>query len=190
MASPCSQVFGKLAGETAIVPLPRSAGPDRNWYAVYTIPRNERTVARYLGLRQIESFLPTCETMRRWKNRHYARVVQALFPTYVFVKIYPAERGIVLGSPGVLSIVGNRRGPSPLPDREIEFLRSAFSQQKIEPYRGLVIGRKVRIRSGLMQGVEGTLVRKQGTMRFVLTLELINQHASIEVAADDLELVH
>jgi hypothetical protein len=45
----------------------------------------------------------------------------------------------------------------------------------------------VRIRSGVMQGVQGTLVRKSGGMRFVLTLELINQHAAIQVDADDLE---
>jgi hypothetical protein len=45
----------------------------------------------------------------------------------------------------------------------------------------------VRIKSGVMQGVQGILVRKGGSMRFVLTLELINQHASIQVDAEDLE---
>jgi hypothetical protein len=40
-----------------------------------------------------------------------------------------------------------------------------------------------------MQGVEGTLVRKQSTLRFVLTLTLINQHAAVEVDADTLESV-
>jgi hypothetical protein len=32
-------------------------------------------------------------------------------------------------------------------------------------------------------------VRKSNGMRFVLTLELINQHAAIEVNAEDLELM-
>jgi hypothetical protein len=40
-----------------------------------------------------------------------------------------------------------------------------------------------------MQGLEGTLVRKDSSLRFVLTLELINQHAAIEVAADELEAI-
>jgi hypothetical protein len=40
-----------------------------------------------------------------------------------------------------------------------------------------------------MQGVCGVLVRKKNSLRFVLTLELINQHAAVEVAADQLEVV-
>jgi hypothetical protein len=38
-----------------------------------------------------------------------------------------------------------------------------------------------------MQGLQGTLVRKQNSMRFVLTVELISQHAAIQVDAEDLE---
>jgi hypothetical protein len=57
----------------------------------------------------------------------------------------------------------------------------------IESFHELVIGERVRIRSGVMSGVEGTLVRKGESMRFVLTLDLINQHAAIQVDADSLE---
>jgi hypothetical protein len=40
-----------------------------------------------------------------------------------------------------------------------------------------------------MQGLQGTLVGKRGSTRFVLTLELINQHAAIQVDAEDLESI-
>jgi hypothetical protein len=83
--------------------------------------------------------------------------------------------------------VGKKREYLPLPDSEIEFLRSGVCRQRIEPYRELVLGERVRIKSGIMQGVQGTLVRKGDSMRFVLTLELINQHAAIQVDAEDLE---
>ena len=59
----------------------------------------------------------------------------------------------------------------------------------MEVYRDLIVGEKVRIKSGPMQGVLGTLVRKSDSLRFVLTLELINQHAAVEVAANELEPV-
>jgi hypothetical protein len=39
----------------------------------------------------------------------------------------------------------------------------------------------------MMQGIEGTLVRRSGIDRFVLTLKLINQHAAVQVDAADLE---
>jgi hypothetical protein len=40
-----------------------------------------------------------------------------------------------------------------------------------------------------MQGIQGTLVRKNNSLRFVITIELINQNASVEVNAKELELV-
>ena len=159
----------------------------RNWFAVFTVPQNEKSVVKHLSLREVESFLPTYETVRVWKNRQRMKIVLPLFPSYLFVHINSRERTKVLQSPGVLHIVGNGRKHIPLPDAEIEFLRSGLCRQRIEPYHELVVGEKVRIKGGVMQGVCGTLVRKGSGVRFVLTLELINQHAAVEVDAEDLE---
>jgi transcription antitermination factor NusG len=160
---------------------------DRNWYAVYTVPQHEKSAKKQLDVREIESFLPTYETVRIWKNRQRMKLTLPLFPTYLFVHINFRERVRVLQSPGVLQIVGNSREYVPLSNAEIEFLRSDYCRQRIEPYCDLVIGKKVRVRSGVMQGLQGTLVRKGDNMRFVLTIELINQHAAVEVDAPDLE---
>ncbi len=161
----------------------------RNWYAVFTIPQNEKSVVRHLDLRNVESFLPCYETIRLWKNRQRAKVILPLFPTYLFVHIKHHERGKVLQAPGVLQIVGNGRDAIPLPDHEVELLRSGVTHKKIEPYRKLVVGDKVRLKCGIMQGVQGLLVRKNDSLRFVFTVELINQSASMEVDAADLEPV-
>ena len=166
---------------------PDQTNSDTNWYAVYTAPQHEKSALKQLAIREIELFLPTYETVRVWKNRQRVKLVLPVFPTYLFVHIKPGERVKVLQSPGVLHIVGNRREPLPLPYLEIESLRSGFYRQRIEPYRELVIGEKVRIKSGVMQGVCGTLVRKDSGTRFVLTLELINQHAAVQVGAEELE---
>jgi transcription antitermination factor NusG len=114
------------------------------------------------------------------------KLILPLFPTYLFVHINLRERAKVLQSSGVLQIVGNR-GCAYIPDSDVEFLRSGFCRQQIEPYGDLVIGERVRIKIGVMQGLQGTLVRKQNSMRFVLTVELISQHAAIQVDAEDLE---
>jgi transcription antitermination factor NusG len=183
-----SQMFDHIAAHA----MPQAAeyqipGSMRTWFAVFTAPQNERSVARHLDLRQVESFLPTCESTRIWKNRQRVKITQPLFPTYLFARIQISERSKILRTPGVLRIVGNSQGPIPIPASEIEFLRSDFCRQRIEPYRELVVGEKVRIKSGSMQGVQGILVRKKSSLRFVLTLQLINQHAAVEVAADELE---
>jgi transcription antitermination factor NusG len=178
------QTFG---GQVSQNPAIMGPARDRNWYAVYTVPQHEKSALKQLDMREIESFLPTYETVRVWKNRQRMKLILPLFPTYLFVHINSRERAKVLQSPGVLQIVGNSRESVSLPDSEVEFLRSDFSRQRIEPYRDLVIGEKVRIKSGVMQGLLGTLVRKSNSLRFVLTLELINQHAAIQVDAEDLE---
>jgi transcription antitermination factor NusG len=166
-----------------------SAVIDRHWYAVFAVPQHEKSVVKHLDLRQIESFLPTYEAFRIWKNRQRMKIVLPLFPNYLFVHINYRERVKVLQSPGVLQIVGNHREHVSLADSEVEFLRSRCYEKQIEPYCNLVVGEKFRIKSGPMQGVQGTLVRGNSSMRFVLTVELINQHAAIEVDAKDLEPV-
>ena len=182
------QATGQTFGDQAAMnPAIMGTARDRNWYAVYTVPQHEKSALKQLDLREVESFLPVYETVRVWKNRQRMKLILPLFPTYLFVHINSRERAKVLQSPGVLQIVGNSREGVPLPDSEVEFLRSGFCRQRIEPYRELVIGERVRIKSGVMQGLQGTLVRKSNSMRFVLTLELINQHAAIQVDAEDLE---
>lgn len=159
------------------------------WYALYTMPQSEQSVRRMLDIRQIESFYPTFEVQRVWKNRQRVKIQRPLFPSYVFIHIHPGQRAIALSATNALSIVGNRQGPAHIPDREIEFLRSDFCRNRVEPYFDLVIGTRVRIRYGPMEGLEGTLVQKRNGLRFVLSVAMINQHAAVEVQADELEAV-
>jgi transcription antitermination factor NusG len=162
---------------------------ERRWFAVFTVPQNEKSVVRHLGLRDIESFLPAYETVRVWKNRQRVKTILPLFPTYLFVHIDSRERVRVLESPGVLQIVGNGREGVQVADAEIETLRAGVTARLVEPYRDLVVGERVRVKSGILQGVEGTLVRRSGGDRFVLSFESINQHAAIQVGAENLEPV-
>lgn len=158
------------------------------WCAVFTAPRSEKCVAQRLEQRAIESFLPLYQVMRTWKNRQRVRVSLPLFPGYVFVRIDRQRRSAVLQTPGVIYVVGSHQ-QAEIPDSEICLLREGFAHSKVEPYCDLVVGERVRIRSGVMQGVEGVLVRKQDRLRFVLTVNMINQSAAIEVNAEDLEMV-
>ena len=160
-----------------------------NWFAVYTNSHHEKRVAWQLGERQIQSFLPLYATRHRWRNRCEMNLELPLFPNYVFVRIEPRERVRVLQVPGVLSLVGFGRILAPLPDFEIEALRSGLGQRRIEPHPYLVIGERVRIKAGAMTGMEGVLVRRKNNFRVVLALDVILQCVAVEVDADDLEPV-
>jgi transcription antitermination factor NusG len=160
------------------------------WFAAYTTPRHEKHAATMLTERGIETFLPLYRTARQWKKSCPVVLELPLFPTYVFVRIARNARGTVLGTPGVLSIVGSTKEPWPLPEFEIEALRQGIRTRKVEPHPYLKVGEKVRIKSGVMAGVEGILIRKKNEFRVVLSLDAIMQSVALEVDADDLEPAH
>jgi transcription antitermination factor NusG len=159
------------------------------WYAAFTMPQSERSVVRHLELHHLESFLPVFEELHVWKNRQKKTIVKPLFPSYVFVRVGRTERKLVYRIPGVLRLVGNTHGPIPIPRSEMVVLKSAATIKRLEPFTDLVVGERVRIASGPMQGVEGTLVRKKNDLRFVLSVSLIHQHAALEVGMEDVEPV-
>jgi transcription antitermination factor NusG len=163
-----------------------SVGTSPRWFALYTTSRHEKHVAEVLVQRGIDTFLPLYRTTRRWKKSLPVVLELPLFPTYVFARIAREARGIALGIPGVLSIVGSAREPWPLPDLEIEALRSGLLERKVEPHSYLTVGERVRIKSGVMAGVEGILVRKKNDFRVVLTLNTIMRSVAVEVDACDI----
>jgi transcription antitermination factor NusG len=168
---------------------PFCADPETSprWFALYTTPRHEKHVSEILAQRQIETFLPLYRTTRRWKKSRPVDLELPLFPTYVFVRIAQGARGAVLGMPGVVSIVGSAREPWPVPDPDIEAIRLGLQMGKIEPHPYLTVGERVRIKAGVMTGVEGVLVRKKNALRVVLSLDTIMRSVALEVDADDIE---
>jgi transcription antitermination factor NusG len=159
------------------------------WFAAYTTPRHEKHVSKLLFDKQVETFLPLYRTARQWKKSSPKVLELPLFPTYVFVRTDSHLRGSILSTPGVLAIVGSSKEPWPLPDVEIEALRRSMQTHKVEPHPYLKMGERVRVKSGVMTGVEGILVRKKNEFRVVLSLDAIMQSVAVEVDADDLEPV-
>jgi len=143
----------------------------------------KKSVAQHLLRQAIQVFLPTWEKICVWKNRQKVKVTLPLFPNYIFVRILYKEKVQVLRTPGVLQIVGNHSGPLTISDSEIALLQHGLNGRKMEPYPDLVEGELVTISSGTMRGLTGTLVRRKNETRFVLSVDLINQKASIEIDA-------
>jgi transcription antitermination factor NusG len=157
------------------------------WYAAYTLANHERRVAEQLDQKSIEQFVPLYDSVRRWKDRRMQLQV-ALFPGYVFVRIPLEARLQVLQVRSVVRLVGFNGWPAALPDNEIETLRCALALRlRVEPHPYLSIGRRVRMRSGPLQGIEGILVKRKSDFRVVLSIELIMRSIAAEVDVADLE---
>ena len=173
---------GRAKFEQTALSLDREA-----WFAVFTSSHHEKKVSHRFLEQQIENFLPLYSEIHHWTNRRKVTVQLPLFPNYVFVRIDRRQRGQVLQVPGVLAIVGRGYEPTPLPDFEIESLRSGLHLRKFEPHPSLEVGTRVRIRVGPLEGMEGFLVRKKNNLRVVLTVPLIDKSVAVEVDAGDIE---
>jgi transcription antitermination factor NusG len=160
-----------------------------HWYVAHTSANHEKRVTQQLHERSVENFLPLYDSVRRWKDRRM-KLQLPLFPGYVFVRLPLRERLKVLQVPGVARLISFNGQPAALPDKEIEALRTGLAAQlRTEPHPYLTVGRRVRVKSGPLEGVEGILIRKKNACRVVVSLDLIMKSASVEVDASDLERI-
>lgn len=181
---------GHLAGESKHgESVPSAACQAPRWYAACTRSRHERRVVERLARDSVEAFTPIYETVRRWKNGWH-RVQVPLFSGYAFVRIALRDRLHILRVPGVVRLIGFHGMPVPLPDGEIERLRRLLtSGTRVEPHPFLTVGRRVRVTAGPLAGNEGILVRRRGTLRVILSIDLIQRSILVEVEANSIEPV-
>jgi transcription antitermination factor NusG len=187
MLNECSS--NDFAGATQMVFSPDLEPSVPRWYAAYTWSRHEKSVAKQLEERRMESFLPLYRSWHRWKDRRQ-QVDLPLFPSYVFVYMALTERVRVLELPGVAALVTFQGRPAALPTAEIEGLRRGLEREiYAEPHPFLRIGHKVRVRGGPLAGTEGILVRKKDKLRMVISLEVLMRSIAVEVDAADIAAV-
>jgi transcription antitermination factor NusG len=158
------------------------------WYAASTRSNHEKTVASQLVARGVEHFLPTYTSVRRWKDRRVTLQLP-LFPGYIFVHMALADRMAVVTVPGVARLVGFDGTPVALPEQEITTLRTSLAKGfQAAPHPYLVVGRRVRVKSGALAGLSGILMRHKGNFRVVVSIDLLRQAAAVEVPCEDLEI--
>lgn len=158
-----------------------------HWYAAYSRANHEKRVADQLASRGVENFLPQYESLRKWKDRR-VKLELPLFPGYVFVKMALRDRLPVLQIPGVVRLVGFGGRPVAMPEEEVARIRDFLNKGcRAEPYPFLTVGRRIRIMSGPLAGLEGVLKRHKGRHRVVLSIEMIERSVVVDADASDLE---
>lgn len=150
------------------------------WYAIRVRQRIQFDVDRLLQAKGIESYFPFVIESHRWSDRS-RKVRVALFQGYSFVRIAwrKAEMLTVLRTPGVIGFVPANGTRAPIRSGEIEAVRKAADTEGCAPCLDLVQGRKVRVRGGCLDGVEGTIVRSERGERLVISVGHIERSVSV-----------
>ena len=176
MAGACPNPLLIGAGEVTDSP----ADP---WFAVQVWAGREKMTSLLLRQKGHETFLPCYKCKRRWSDR-IQQIEIALFAGYLFCRLDPDAITPVITTPGVLRVLGTGRNPTPVSESEVDSIKNLVASgvtPEYSPY--LVSGRRVRILSGPLSGVEGILLRVKKSNRLVVSVTLLQRSVSVEVEA-------
>jgi transcriptional antiterminator RfaH len=161
------------------------------WYCARTKPKHEHiaaaNVGKYLGL---EVFHPRLR-MERATRRGVMRVVEPLFPCYIFIRCILENRlDEIRHVTGISSLVHFGRKIPAVPDSAIEELKQCFeSEQPMIVQDGVVPGAEVTIVEGAFFGFSGMVVRALSAgQRVQILLDFLGRVTLTEVDRKSLKL--
>jgi len=156
-----------------------------HWYALYTKPRHEFRVNDQLLTNNFNTYLPVLKELRQWHDRK-KRINSPLFPGYLFIRCQMDKINYynILNIKGIVYVVGNKwPSLSKIPDNQISSMKLTLeSKLPVNVISSLKKGDHIYIKSGVLQGVVGTLVRKNNSrMCIVIMINTLNKGLQIEV---------
>jgi transcription antitermination factor NusG len=158
-----------------------------HWHIAYTLPRHEKAIALRLKVEEIPCYVPLYSETRTWKKRG-VKLELPLFPCYVFAKTLPENRTRLLSAPGVIRLLTVSGAPLVFPDEEMDALQSALRDWSARPCPFHSSGKRIHLTSGPFAGLEGTILRRNGKRKLIVTLDLINSSMLLDIDAADAQL--
>lgn len=169
---------------------PALSGEEECWFALYVQVNHEREVTRRLEQREIECYMPLMECWSKRRDRR-KKILLPVFPGYLFVRaVLDNYTNVhILKTPGALSILRNSEGPIPVPDYQIDSLKTLLgTSEPLQPHHYLNDGDWVVVIRGALAGCRGILLRqdrKKG--RLVVSIDIIRQAVSVQLNVEDVE---
>ena len=167
-----------LFPETLLDALP-SEPASRRWFAFYTKSRQEKSLARELLKYGIPFYLPLVRKTNVSRGRKRTSLVP-LFGGYVFLYGSEEERVRSLTT-GRISRVLDVEDPDQLVFdlRQLRQLIAADAPLTVESR--LAAGQWVRVRQGAFAGLEGIVMKRRGKTRLLVSINFLQQGASVEI---------
>ena len=158
------------------------------WWAVYTLARREKDFMRRLRKLELPFYCPIVTQKRRSPGGRVRISHVPLFTGYVFLRGNEEQRYQALTTNCVSQCL-------PVPDpaelvRDLQNLRRLIgSERPLTAELRLEAGAKVRIRSGPLMGLEGTVLKRHGQERLLVAVGFLQQGASIQIEDFEVERI-
>ena len=162
-------------------PAASSASLDLPWYVIRVRPNFEHVSSRLLRDKGFDEYLPLYRSRRRWSDR-VKEIEVPLFPRYLFCRMVHLQRGSVLSTPGVVSIISCGPDPIPVPECEIDAIRILLcSGLPAQPWPFVKVGDRVSVRHGPLTGITGIVIARKNDFRLVVSVSLLQRSVSVEL---------
>lgn len=157
------------------------AKTSHSWYAIRIRSKFERGVAASLSGKGYEQYLPLYRSRRQWSDRT-KDLELPLFPGYLFCRFDAQFRLPILTIPGVISVVGIGKTPVAVSDQEIDMIQTMVSSGLLlQPWPQLVVGSRILIEKGPLQGVEGVTLDIKKKHHLIVSVPLLQRSVAVEI---------
>jgi len=152
----------------------------RQWWAAYTLPRQEKSLARQLNAMQVPFYLPLVSQVRFVGGRRQKSFLP-VFSSYVFVFASDEERIGALETNRIAHLFSTSDAAALTRDlRNVRRLIDLGAPLTVESR--LRAGQRVRVKNGALEGIEGTIVERRGEERLLVAVEFLQQGVSILIS--------
>jgi transcription antitermination factor NusG len=159
---------------------------DSTWWALYTMSRREKTLMRHLVSLEASFYCPIIPKRQRSPNGRVRTSHIPLFSNYVFLFGNELQRYQAVSTGCVSQHLPVVDGAELCHDlRQIRALIEAGVP--LTPESRLVPGEYVRVRTGPFAGYEGTVIRREGQTRLLVSVNFLQQGASVVLEDCQLE---
>lgn len=159
---------------------------EKIWYVAHTRPRCEKKLVEFCQRENLDSVLPCYRSVRKYRGKTVS-FSKPLFPNYVFLKLVHEQERTVVQNKNVVNLLTVTDQIEF--DRQLKDILVAIENDlPIQLAPEITEGNRVRIKSGPLRGVEGTVEKRTNSVWVVLRLDFIAQAAAVQVDATDLEL--
>jgi len=162
---------------------------EESWYVIRVRSQAERLVQVGLHKKHFEVLNPTYQILSFRKDRRKV-ISKPIFRGYMFFRaLLDSESHLeVLKTPGVVEILRNRKGPTPVPDEQVENLR-ILEKHVGDCFNGieLLVGDAVIVREGPLTGLRGVIDRMD-RKKLHIHVDAIPGSVMIEVEPQQVQL--
>ncbi|MCA8992075.1 MAG: KOW motif-containing protein [Planctomycetaceae bacterium] len=159
-----------------------------DWWVMHTLPKREKSLARQLEKHRVAFYSPTFSRQYRSPAGRMRTSQILLFPNYVFVFGTPQDRLAALTTNCIARCIEVPKGGQNSLLDDLKRIRQVIEAGiDLTPEGQLQPGDTVRVKSGPMEGVIGTVVERRGKKRLIVEINFIQRGASVELRDLDVE---